>query len=396
MISFYIILVIILATSAYGVIEFARHRRLVKKIPIRIHINGTRGKSSVTRLIGAGLRAGGIRTITKVTGTYPRMNLHDGSEVRIHRRGDANIIEQISIVRLAAEEESQALVVECMALEPQYQWITEHQMIKATVGVITNVRMDHIEIMGDSLDRIAAALGETIPTGGHFFTAETSLSHFLHPIAEKRRSSMRVTRPNEVSDDEMKGFPYIEHRENVSLSLAICEHLGINRSVALAGMYKARPDAGALQRFCVDRASKRIVFYNAFAANDPDSTFMVWDKLRKDNGFEGNRIVLLNTRHDRLDRARQLAQMIGKRLQNEVHSVVLIGHCTGLVRNMLLQNGIERRLIVTLGWTTPAAVYEKALALTERASTIVGIGNMGGMGAAVADHFELRSQTNHD
>ena len=58
--------------SAMGAIESLVHRRCLSKIPYRIHVNGTRGKSSVTRLIAAGLREGGIRTCAKTTGTLPR------------------------------------------------------------------------------------------------------------------------------------------------------------------------------------------------------------------------------------------------------------------------------------------------------------------------------------
>ena len=45
--------------AGYGLAEYARHRRNLRGIPIRVQVNGTRGKSSVTRLIAAGLRAGG-------------------------------------------------------------------------------------------------------------------------------------------------------------------------------------------------------------------------------------------------------------------------------------------------------------------------------------------------
>ena len=34
-----------------------RHRRHLRSVPIRIHVAGTRGKSTTTRLIAAGLRA---------------------------------------------------------------------------------------------------------------------------------------------------------------------------------------------------------------------------------------------------------------------------------------------------------------------------------------------------
>ena len=76
MLSFYIITSLTIALIIYGAIEYQLHQKNLKSIPIRIHINGTRGKSSVTRLVGAGLRAGGLKTITKVTGTYPRIISH--------------------------------------------------------------------------------------------------------------------------------------------------------------------------------------------------------------------------------------------------------------------------------------------------------------------------------
>src|SRR5713226_7689666 len=57
-----------------------RHRRHLRAVPVRIHVAGTRGKSTATRLIAAGLRAGGRRVVAKTTGTEPRLILPDGSE----------------------------------------------------------------------------------------------------------------------------------------------------------------------------------------------------------------------------------------------------------------------------------------------------------------------------
>ena len=50
--SFLILATILLIV--YWIVEYTKHLRNVKKVPIRIHVNGTRGKSSVTRLIAAG------------------------------------------------------------------------------------------------------------------------------------------------------------------------------------------------------------------------------------------------------------------------------------------------------------------------------------------------------
>jgi UDP-N-acetylmuramoylalanine-D-glutamate ligase len=53
---------------AWLVSERARHERRLARIPIRVHVNGTRGKSGVTRLIAAALRRSGIPTVAKTTG----------------------------------------------------------------------------------------------------------------------------------------------------------------------------------------------------------------------------------------------------------------------------------------------------------------------------------------
>ena len=79
------------ALAVAGAAELAVHRRRLRSIPIRVHVNGTRGKSSVTRLIAAGLRQGGIRTCAKTTGTLARMILPDATELPIYRPAGPNL-----------------------------------------------------------------------------------------------------------------------------------------------------------------------------------------------------------------------------------------------------------------------------------------------------------------
>lgn len=396
MYSFYILLVMIITAAIAGLMEFFRHQKRIYSIPIRIHINGTRGKSSVTRLIGAGLRTGGISTITKVTGTFPRLIIEDGTETYVHRKSSANIIEQLSIVKFAASRKTQALVMECMALQPQYQWITENQMIHSNICVMTNVRMDHVDVMGHTLPEIAETMGKTIPKNEHLFTSENVIPQTLKEIADKRDTVSHFIDSNTVTLKEMNGFSYIEHRDNVALALAICEHLGIKREIALKGMYQAIPDAGALMCYRVETFNKHMFFYNAFAANDPDSTLMVWQKIRDEIGFQGVRIVLLNTRNDRMDRARQLAELVAVKLADEIDYLILMGQSTEVVENMTIGYGLARKMIINLGWVAPPNVFEEILSVTDDMSTIVAIGNMGGMGAETSEFFEHRSTRNYD
>jgi len=342
-------------------------------------------------LIGAGLRAGGITNITKVTGTFPRLILEDGTETYIHRKSAANILEQLSIVKYAASRKVQAIVIECMALQPQYQSITEDKMIHSNVNVMTNVRLDHTDVMGHTLPEIAETMGRTIPKNGHFFSSENVHPYLLEQIATRRKTIPHFIDSQLVSPEEMQGFSYIEHRDNVSLALAVCQHLKIDRDTALKGMYAAIPDAGALKVYKVDAFGKRLVFYNAFAANDPESTLLVWQKIRDEIGFRGTRIVLLNTRQDRLYRARQLAEMVASRIGKEMDYLILIGQSTDVVENMAIGYGIPNHKIISIGWSSSEKVFEKVLSLTERESLTVAIGNMGGMGADTVEYFENRS-----
>jgi len=62
-------------------------RRALSRVPIRIHVGGTRGKTTVCRLIAAGLRSEGVRTLAKTTGTDPLLILPDGTERAWRRAG---------------------------------------------------------------------------------------------------------------------------------------------------------------------------------------------------------------------------------------------------------------------------------------------------------------------
>ena len=67
------LIILILTLLVLGGIEYYNHTFVLSQLPIRIHVNGARGKSSVTRLIAAGLREGGLKTIAKTTGSAPRI-----------------------------------------------------------------------------------------------------------------------------------------------------------------------------------------------------------------------------------------------------------------------------------------------------------------------------------
>lgn len=373
--------------------EYRRHLRKVKSIPIRVHVNGTRGKSSVTRLIAAGLRAGGIKTLAKITGTLPRVVLPDGREASIIRLMGANIIEQKYIFREAVDHQPQAIVIECMAVNPIFQWITERKFVQSTISVITNCRPDHLDLMGSTVQSVTMSLSNTIPSNGVCYTAENEHFGILKSVAEKRHARIHQIRPFDVTQEELDRFGYIEHAENVQLALAVCAEAGIGRDVALSGMQHANPDPGALRKYIIEDRQKTINFYNVFAANDPQSTARIIDMV---TGHLENveKIVLLNSRSDRLFRSEQLADAM-KDL--DYSYLLLTGEIPEKVESYALAIGIPREKLIALGEPAPEEIYKKVWELTRRESHVLGIGNIAGQkkyGAQIVAQFKHKMQAN--
>ena len=388
--------VLILATAvliAYWMHEYWRHQRNVASVPIRIHVNGTRGKSSVTRLIAAGLRAGNKRTVAKITGTLPRVVLPDGREAAIIRLMGANIIEQKYIFRYAVSEKPDAIVIECMAVNPVFQWITERKFVRSTISVITNCRPDHLDLMGSTEQSVAMSLSNTIPQGGVCYTAENEHFGILEKVAKHRHCKIHKIRPVDVTQEELSRFHYIEHAENVQLALAVCAEAGVPREVAIRGMINAHPDPGALKKYIIRDGEKTIHFYNVFAANDPKSTERVINMV---TGHLQNveKIIILNSRADRLFRAHQLIDTVHGL---DYSYLLLTGEIPEKVEAYALHAGIPRDRLFAMGEPLPEVIYQKVLELTKHESHVVGIGNMAGRiyyGSQIVAHFKHKRKKN--
>jgi len=391
-----LILLLVAVLLFWWVIEYMRHKKQLSKINVRVHVNGTRGKSSVTRLIAGVLRESGYRTVAKTTGTLPRFIFPDGSEEPVARLGPPNILEQIGIVRKAVNLSADALVIECMALQPNYQEICERQLVKSTIGVITNARPDHLDVMGPSEEDVADALSGTIPPGGICFTSESKRFERLKANGEELGAEIVQADAKGVSDREMAGFGYIEHKENVALTLAIAEHLKIPRDVAFRGMYKAKPDFGALVVYHVDFFGKEAIFYNGFAANDPESTSALWDILDLEPDENNPVIVIANNRADRSSRTVQLASMLVNQVRADYF--ILVGTNTKLLWEELGRMGMDKTVVLDMGSDEVEDIFEQCMELSTDRSRIIGVGNIGGIGRELINYFEARAipNTRHD
>jgi len=381
----------LLLLISYGIYEFQKCKISRKKIPTIIHINGTRGKSSVTRLIAAGLRAGGKKTIAKTTGSAPALIYEDGSETPIIRHHGANIKEQIKIIKFAAKKKIDILVLECMAVTPEYQWVTEHEIVKSNIGIITNSRLDHLDVMGPGIKNVTRSLCNTIPKHGVLFTAENKVFPIIQNEAKKVNCEVIQSNDAGISNEDMQGFSYIEHKENVGLSLKVCEHFGIDKRKALEGMYAAKPDIGAMEIYMHKSKDSELHFVHAFAANDPESTEFVINSVKELYPHTHAVAIVLSTRADRLYRSKQLVIMLK---EVEFDHLYLIGEQTNTMYSYALNNKLDKNKITDCGWVTGLKLTNSVVNLPAKEILMMGIGNIGGNGGIIVEYYKKRNNKN--
>jgi len=380
------LIILILTLLVLGGIEYYNHTFVLSQLPIRIHVNGARGKSSVTRLIAAGLREGGLKTMAKTTGSAPRIINEFGKDLIIHRLRSASIGEQVKLLRSFANKKPDAVVIECMAVQPQYQWVAEQKMIQSTVSVITNVRPDHLDEMGSTMEDIALSLSNTIPFNGTLVTAEKDVLEPLERVAKSRNSNVDVVDANTISEDYMDKFPFLEHAENVALALQVCKDVGVSEDLALSGMLKTNPDPGALVIWNLDFKGTLHHFVNAFAANDPKSTLQIWNMLEH-RMVDNSTCIFLNTRSDRRYRTNQLMNLVCNEIQPDLF--IIRGDDLPKELHELIDKHERMEVKLFPEKASPSQLFEYFASIESQ--FIMGIGNIVGWGENfVSDLKEFR------
>ncbi|MFE5209590.1 poly-gamma-glutamate synthase PgsB [Streptomyces sp. NPDC056600] len=369
-----------------GVVEQRRHYAALHSIQARVLVNGIRGKSSITRLCAGALRGGDLVTVAKTTGTAARFIHPDATEEPVYRKfGIANVVEQIGIVRRAAAYRPDALVIECMAVMPALQEVNQSKLIRSTIGVLCNVREDHLAEMGPTLDDVARSLCRSMPENGICVTAERDRFDILQEEADARNCELVYADPETVTDEELRGFSWFTFKENVAIALVVAELLGVERQVALQGMYDAPPDPGVLsvERY-VTPEGKRLAFGNVFAANDPESTLMNINQLLDLGAIHRPLNVVINCRPDRVERNGQMGEIIPD-LAPE--NVFVIGHPSKSAIDAIPAEWRDRA--VDLGGDRRPGEEFMPL-LLERLpadSSLVSIGNIHGQGEELLEYL---------
>jgi poly-gamma-glutamate synthase PgsB/CapB len=368
---------------AAGIIEQRNHFANLRRIPQRVLVNGIRGKSSITRLCAGALRGGGKVVVAKTTGTAARFIYPDATEEPVYRKfGIANVIEQVGIVRRAAAFSPDVLVIECMAVMPALQEVNQTKLIQSTIGVLSNVREDHVAEMGPTMADIARSLSRSMPRGGVCVTAEREYLDVLTKEADARDCELVVVDPESVSDEEMRGFGWFTFKDNVAIALAVAQRLGVDRRSALRGMWDAPPDPGVLTVREYHVRGAPIRFANVFAANDPESTLQNIQQLARRRLIGAPLCVLINCRPDRVERNAQMGALI-PRLRPD--AVVLIGEPT---RSASIPGRFPGRVVDLGGRRSGRDLVDGLLAAAGPGASVVAVGNIHGQGEVLLDELE--------
>jgi hypothetical protein len=351
--------ILILTLTLLGVIiswwrERRDYDRQLEKLKIRIYVNGIRGKSTVTRLIAGVLREAGIQTLAKTTGSAAMVILPDGNEIPIQRRSSATIMELFNIASRYLEQDTEAIVFETMALYPANQTASQELLVKGNINVITNVREDHQDVMGESLEEIADTMSLMIPYDGVLITAEDR-PHLRERLAEN-----------------------LSFRENISIGLAVAEILGIPRATAIRGMWNARPDVGVVNIQGTTWRNQEILWIPLFAVNDRESTVISVEALKPYYDPGATRIGILNNRYDRADRAMRFANIAAQDLDFDYW--ITFGAYEAQVTQRMLELGVARERIINMGFSvnpTLDQIFDKITDLTQgKQAVLIGLVNI--------------------
>ncbi|MBB6218348.1 poly-gamma-glutamate synthase PgsB/CapB [Anaerosolibacter carboniphilus] len=374
---------LIIFVFSLGVYEQIKHNKNLNRIDLRINVNGTRGKSTATRLITGILKEAGVKVVGKTTGTSARIIYWDKEEEEPIKRGrlGPNIIEQKKVIKKVAKLGTSAFVSECMAVNPDYQITFQEKLVKANIGVIVNVREDHMDLCGPTLDFIAESFTATIPKNGTLIVANSSYNDYFTQEAKKRNSRIIIANEKEIPDGYLEKFRYIIFPENIAIALAVAKALDIDKDTALRGILNANPDPGALMIHPLYDESPTY-FVNAFAANDPNSTLMIWKHITAMGYPTENSMIIVNCRPDRVDRTLQMAEDVLPNMNIDI--LVAMGESVKPITEGVNMKKISPQKYINAEGLSPHEVYILIKDyLINR--TIFGVGNIHGGGEELVE-----------
>ena len=270
----WLVIVLFILILCAGVYESTRLKRLSDKVELRILVNGTRGKSSTARMLIAALNGCGIRTFGKTTGSAARFIFPDLSEEPVPRKHGVRLVREHTILfDKAVRCNARAVVCECMAIREESQVLVGSRLVRPSITIITNARVDHVDQMGDTEESTAQVLCRCIGPSKDVYTADSNILSCL-----AGGNGVRIHESGRLREElrpVLQRFSFPVYEENLALVLDVCRDLGLDEEKVIDSVIDAVPDFGMTGQ--TQARGHNII--NGFASNDPKSARKLFDGL---------------------------------------------------------------------------------------------------------------------
>jgi len=272
----------------------------------RVLVNGSRGKSSIVRLLHTAMHAAGLQSYARITGVVPRELGPQGSRT-ISRSAGAHVEEMRWWLRRLPSS-AQAVILENSAINADFQGLAA-RWLRPDVTVLTNTLPDHQELWGSSNACAARVLVAGIPKNSRLILpADLESDSFLMELLRSRLCQLTFAEPATEAGDNY-------HAINVGLALAALKYLGLETAPALEVMLGLPPDRYDFHVASYGGAEVAM----AFSVNDITSTRNLFRSLM---WSPGETRLIYNHRADRPGRFRSFIDWLG---QSHWREVLIIG-----------------------------------------------------------------------
>lgn len=249
--------------------------------PCSVLVTGSRGKSSMVRLITAALAGSGLKTRGRITGVLPR-EITGTEETLILRSGPGNV-EEMRWWLSTLPPDTEAVVLENSAVDPELQPLA-FRWLNPSCTVLTNVRPDHEEVWGEGEAHAIRALSAGVLGGPVILPRSVAEIPLLRTLLEGQGCTLHPC-------PDGKTF----RETHLALTEGVCRLLGRDGDACLEAARSLPADLADFRLFSVGEG----ILASAFSANDPEST----EELFRATGWAREETTLLyNSRGDRFAR----------------------------------------------------------------------------------------------
>lgn len=304
--------------------EVSKFKEKIAHIPIRIIVEGTRGKSSAAMMLGEMLRSQGKNTLVKVTGENPLL-IYNGVIFPLYRKGNVALLDY-ELIPGILNFDLDAIVYENQALTP-YTMRYFHQALDPQYVIVPNIRTDHPENMGFSLPEITRNFADN-----YRVTKRVTHVYYVEPISEvhdivypilKKYAEMypdRMSLSDVTVPDKWRDLPGIENFLVTSFFLRHALGILVDEEIYIQNL---QPQLHFM------KGSGSLKYMNLAKINDPDSFLRMLSYMLKIT--PGNLALVGFLRDDRVGRTRifeKILPVLEERYGPRIKKIWLAGYGT--------------------------------------------------------------------